>query len=188
MKKLPLFLLLLLVATLALPSCLKNEVADEYKDWRKANDAWLVTQQNLTDANGRPFYTAVKAPWDESAVVYMHWFNDTAKTRNNLKPLYSSTVDVTYIGRNYQNEAFDSSFLRTTPADSVYRTRLNYGIIEGWAIALTQMHIGDSVRVITPYNVGYGTYKMSNILLPFSNLVFDIKLKGIPYYETRETK
>ncbi|MBQ3961444.1 MAG: FKBP-type peptidyl-prolyl cis-trans isomerase, partial [Muribaculaceae bacterium] len=64
------------------------------------------------------------------------------------------------------------------------RTRLNGGIITGWAIALTRMHIGDSVRVVIPYNVGYGTSAYGNVKA-YSNLQFELKLVGIPYYEAK---
>ena len=34
-----------------------------------------------------------------------------------------------------------------------------------------------------PYHQGYGSYKKSDVLLPFSNLVFDIKLVDIYKYK-----
>ncbi|MBR2147778.1 MAG: FKBP-type peptidyl-prolyl cis-trans isomerase [Muribaculaceae bacterium] len=91
-------------------------------------------------------------------------------------------VDVKYHLRLYDGTPIDSSFLSTSPADSLFRCRLNTGVIEGWGIAIPRMHIGDSCRVIIPYNVGYGT-KASGEIKPYSTLQFDIKLVGIPYYE-----
>ena len=46
------------------------------------------------------------------------------------------------------------------------------------------MHIGDSVRVVIPYNVGYGTTADGSVKA-YSNLEFDLKLVGIPFYETK---
>ena len=183
MKKFPIILLLCMLAGGIFTSCLKD---DDNKDssWSKANRAWLEDQMNLKDSEGKSYYTSIVAPWDNEAKVLMHWFNDTNKTKGNLKPLYTSTVDVKYYGRYYNGEPLDSSYTRTSPADSVFRTRLNGGIITGWAIALTRMHIGDSVRVVIPYNVGYGTSAYGNVKA-YSNLEFDLKLVGIPYYEAK---
>ena len=152
----------------------------KYADWYEANVAWYEQQANLMVGNQK-FYTPVTAVWDPAAEVLMHWFNDTNLTKNNLKPSYSSQVDVKYHLRLYDGTAVDSSYLSTSPADSIYRTRLS-SVVEGWAIALTHMHIGDSCRVIVPYNVGYGSSGVNSIK-PYSTLQFDIKLVGIPAYE-----
>lgn len=183
MKKFPILLLLGLIVSVILPSCLKND-DDSDSSWAKANRTWLEDQKNLKDNEGNSYYTTIVAPWDNEAKVLMHWFNDTSKTKDNLKPLYTSMVDVKYYGRYYNGEPLDSSYARTSPADSVYRTRLNVGIITGWGIALTHMHIGDSVRVVIPYNVGYGISAYGNVKA-YSNLLFDLKLVGIPYYEAK---
>lgn len=160
-------------------SCLKTEeekIADDYAEWREANTAWFNSKAASSE------YTTVTAPWDPNAKVLIHWFNDTTKTMNNLKPKFSSMVDVKYYLRLYDGTAIDSSYLSTSPADSLFRCRLNSGVIEGWAIAVPKMHIGDSCRVIIPYLQGYGTTS-SDEIKPFSTLQFDIKLVGIPKYE-----
>ena len=165
-------------------SCLKDEdekIADEYAEWREANTAWYNEQAARTEG-GSKYYTTVLAPWDPNAQVLIHWFNDTSKTKNNLKPKFTSMVDVKYFLRLYDGTAIDSSYLSTSPADSLFRCRLSSGVVEGWAIAIPKMHIGDSCRVIIPYNVGYGVSSTGDIK-PFSTLQFDIKLVGIPKYE-----
>lgn len=182
MKKLPFILLVVMVLGTVMSSCFKDDdVADEYAEWYEANMNWYLNQANLTEG-GAKYYTAVTAPWDPSAEVLIHWFNDTNKTKNNLKPLFTSMVDVKYLLRLYDGTAVDSSYLSTTPGDSLFRCRLNSGVIEGWAIAVPRMHIGDSCRVLVPYNVGYGTASTGDVK-PYSTLQFDIKLVGIPAYE-----
>ena len=57
-------------------------------------------------------------------------------------------------------------------------------MIEGWKIALVNMRVGDSVRVVIPYKLGYGA-SGSGAIPPYSTLVFDMKLVDIPYYEVR---
>lgn len=171
------YILMALLTCGTLTGCLGgNSVEDEYKDWREANDAWYAQQA----ASG--YYTTAVASWDPSAQVLIHWYNDTSLTKDNLKPLYTSTVDVKYRGQLYNATPFDSSYLRVSPADSVFRTNLNGSVIEGWAIGLMRMHVGDSCRIVVPYHQGYGSNKMSDVVVPYSMLVFDIKLVDIYGY------
>ena len=128
------------------------------------------------------FYSCMNN-YDPEAEVLIHWFNDRSKTANNLKPHYTSTVDVKYVGRLYNDVPFDSSFLSTSPADSLFRCKFS-SMIDGWGIAIPQMRVGDSCRVVIPYNLAYGTTSRGNVILPFSTLVFDIKLVDIYAYET----
>jgi len=175
MKKLVNILFVALALT-QLCSCLGDNTWDQYKDWRNANNEWYSQQK----ASGE--YQTITAPWDASAEVLMHWHNDTLSTRNNLKPLLSSTVDVKYHGRLYDDVAFDSSYRSKSPADSIFRTTINSGVIEGWMIALTNMHVGDSCTVIIPYEQAYGSSSSSSIK-PYSVLIFDMKLKDIYGYK-----
>lgn len=183
MKKLPFILLAVTLLGGMFVACVggDEEDLDKYAEWRKINTAWYESQAALTEG-GVKYYTAFTATWDPAAEVLIHWFNDTNKTKGNLKPLYTSQVDVKYKVCLYDGTPVDSSFKSTDPADSVYRTRLNSGVIEGWGIAIPQMHIGDSCRVIIPYNVGYGVTNRDPVK-PYSTLQFDIKLMGIPKYE-----
>ena len=185
MKKIPfLILCLMLVLPLAITSCEEdvNGVNKKYAAWKKSNDDWLLTQQNRKNADGTNYYTEVVAPWDPSAKVYMHWYNDRALTADNPMPYFTSTVDVKYKGMLYNDEPFDSSYLRTTPAVGVFRTQLGDNVIEGWSMALCAMHVGDSCRVLIPYQLGYGASGYSTID-PYSVLQFDLKLVGIPKLE-----
>lgn len=154
---------------------------DDYEKWRNANTSYYDEQKYSFDENGNPEYLTVVAPWNPGAEVLVKYLNDRSKTEGNLTPLLTSTVDVKYRGSLYNGVAFDSSYLRTSPADSIFRTVLS-ATIEGWWIALTDMRVGDSARVIIPYNVGYGSSITASIP-PFSTLVFDVKLVDIPYYE-----
>lgn len=181
MKKILLYIIGLLM-TMSVTGCLGNSVEDEYKSWREANDEWFAQQKANT-----AYYTTVTAPWDKNAEVLIHWFNDPSLTSNNLRPMYTSTVDVKYRGMNKDAVPFDSSYLHTTPADSIFRVQLSSaGLVEGWPIAITRMHVGDSCRVVIPYRLAYGSTKMSDVVLPYTNLVFDIKLVGIHAYEIKE--
>jgi FKBP-type peptidyl-prolyl cis-trans isomerase FklB len=172
MKKFLFSVMLALVAVTSLESCL-NSIEDEYKDWRLSNDSWYQQQLN----SGQ--YTLLTAPWDPSATTLIRWHNDTMLTKDNLKPLITSTVDAKYYLRLYDGTPVDSSY---TATDSIYRSIVNQNV-EGWMIALTRMHVGDSCTIVIPYQQGYGSVKRSNVLLPYSNLIFDVKLVDIYKYK-----
>ena len=177
MKKFFYMVIMAVVAITMLDSCLGNNVYDEYKDWREKNDEWYSQQA----ASGQ--YTKVTAAWDPSANVLMRWHNDRQLTKDNLMPLITSTVDVKYYLRLYDGTPVDSSYYMTSPADSIYRSMVNQNV-EGWMIALTNMHVGDSCTVVIPYPQAYGSTKRSDVLIPFSSLVFDVKLVDIYKYKT----
>ncbi len=167
-------------ATLGFASCGSDDDSDawdQYADYREANDAFMAEQEALTGADGKAVYTRVVPAWNKNAYVLMRWFNDTTKTQGNLRPLYTSTVDVKYYGRTYDDEPFDSSYLSLTPADSVVRFTVN-GDIPGWTIAMERMHVGDTVEVLVPYTQAYGSSSQGAIK-PFSALKFNIKLVDI---------
>ncbi len=178
------FMAVFLIASFA-TSCLnsddESDTWEEYADWREANNAWLEEMQELTDEDGSPYYHIVRGVWDNNSYVLMHYFNDTTLTRGNLSPYYTSTIDVVYYGRLYDGTPFDSSYLETSPADSVYRTQLT-NVITGWVIAAMDMHVGDTCEFIVPYSYGYGA-SSSGSILPYSHLVFGMKMVGVPYYE-----
>lgn len=165
-------------------SCNGDDTWDEYADWREANTKWLQEQQSLLDDNGQLFYSRVVPEWNKSAYVLIHYFNDRSLTEGNLSPMYTSTVNVKYIGRLYNNEPFDSSFVQTAYGDSIFQTKMS-DVISGWTIALEAMHVGDSVRVVIPQSQGYGASTTGSIP-PYSTLQFDIKLVDIPYYEIKD--
>ena len=173
MKKFFYTVFMAVVAITMLDSCLGKNVEDEYKDWRQKNDEWFEKQLE----SGQ--YKVVVASWDPSALVLMRWHNDTMQTRDNLKPMLTSTVDVKYHLRLYNGTPIDSSYYLT---DSIYRSMINANV-EGWMIALTRMHVGDSCTVIVPYPQGYGSVKKTDLLVPYSTLVFDIKLVDIFRYK-----
>ena len=166
-----------ITALTMLNSCLGKSVYDEYKDWREANDDWFEQQA----ASGQ--YTMLTAPWDPSARTLIRWHNDTSLTRDNLKPLLTSTVDVKYKLTLYDGTPVDSSYNITSPVKGVYRSVVDQNV-EGWMIALTRMHVGDSCTVIVPYHQGYGSSKMSNALKPYSTLIFNMKLEDICKYKS----
>ncbi len=181
MKKTALLFMMSLLLSVVASSCFDNDNNwKDYAEWRELNEQWLEEQRNRIDANGDPYFKEVRAEWDGNAYVLMHFFNDTTLTRDNLSPLYTSTVDVKYIGYLCTGEAFDSSYLKT---DSVLRMTLTEGnSIEGWSLALQNMHVGDTCEVIIPYGLAYGTSGYLDID-PYSVLRYNMRLVSVPGYE-----
>lgn len=178
MKKLPIFLVACLLITLF--SCKKTEdYWSQYEAWRDTNNAWFIEQLGAKDDEGNPIYTKVVPSWDRSIYVLMKYYNDTSLNRDAQSPYQTSTVDVIYKGMLYNGTPFDSSYLKT---DSIYRTQVKQNI-KGWIVALEQMKVGDSCRVIIPQSLGYGAQYMSSLILPYTTLVFDMKLVAIPGLE-----
>lgn len=164
----------------SLSSCLGDEPGSD-DDWKDKNDAYMIEKEAETGPDGQKVYTRVNCNWDPNGYVLMRWHNDRALTAGNLSPLSTSTIDIIYRVRNIDGLGLDSSYYRTTPADSIYRTVLNKNT-QGWQIALSNMHIGDSCTIIIPYNQAYGLNSQGSIKA-YSDLIFDAKLVGIPAYE-----
>lgn len=162
-------------------ACSDDNTWDLYEEWRLENDDFYNAQAALKNSDGSLFYRQLTPSWYPSSGVLIHYFNDRSKTEGNLSPLVTSTVDVKYIGRLYNDEPFDSSFTNTANGDSIFRFQPTQ-TITGWQIALTDMRVGDSARVVIPYGQGYEAQTTGSIP-PYSTLVFDIKLVDIYRYE-----
>ncbi|MBE6305731.1 MAG: hypothetical protein E7082_07465 [Bacteroidales bacterium] len=165
-----------IAAAFTLTGCLSDEIRNwnDYADWREANEEWyhdqLVTGQ----------YTKVTPEWNPELSILMRWFNDREKTAENLTPLYTSSVSVKYKGWLYDGTPFDSSYVNK---DSLV-TLLPSSVISGWVIALEQMHVGDWVEIIIPYQAAYGSSSIG-VVNPYSALRFELELRDIPTYEVR---
>ncbi len=179
MKKISVFLLALPITASIISSCSNDDdIWEKYAEWRNANLAWYQEQLSRTDTDGTPFYTLLTPAWYPGSGVLIHYYNDRTLTQNNLMPFVNSTVDVKYIGYYYNGNSFDSSFAN---ADSSFVIKPS-STITGWQIALTNMHVGDSVDVVIPAEQAYNASTTSGVE-PYSVLRFSIKLKDIPGYQ-----
>ncbi len=87
-------------------------------------------------------------------------------------PSARSIVTVHYTGLTIDGKQFDSS------RGSVPLAIRLSDLIEGWIIALQQMHVGDRWEVYIPADMGYG--KLSQPGIPGGSvLIFDIELLGV---------
>lgn len=158
-------------------SCLNDDddvSANDYKEWRTENEQFIAN----TEAD--PSFSKVSAEWDPTSFVLMKKIIE-GDSKNKVKPLDNSTVDVVYLLTNVRGDTIDSSYSMTANGDSIYRTQPNQTCTGFW-MALTNMNIGDSVSAVMPYYAGYGATGYGSVL-PYSTLVFQIKLVGIPFLE-----
>lgn len=177
-------LMLLTAVTLAFTACNEDNPWKKYADWREANTEYYDGLRFELDEKGNNVYTTLSPSWNPGANILIKYLNDRTLTEGNLSPMITSTVYVKYIGRLYNGVAFDSSYTATASyGDSLFAARPS-SLIEGWQIALLDMRVGDSARVVIPYNLGYGV-SGSTVIPPYSTLVFDMKLADIADYEIR---
>lgn len=165
------------VLAMALTSCLDDPETVDYKGWWEENNKYVETIAAATQ-NGKKEYKEVVAPWAPKNPVYIKWHNDTTATSKNLQPLPNSTVTIKYKLENIKGEALDSSFLST---DSAYTSKPLNNIL-GMQVAMTNMHVGDSVTLVIPSVSGYGAVSSGSVL-PFSTLIFHMKMKRVDKYD-----
>ena len=87
-------------------------------------------------------------------------------------PSIRSIVTAHYTGKTIDGKTFDSS------RGGVPLACRLCDLIEGWIIAMKQMHIGDKWEVYIPAEMGYGKFYQPGIP-GGSTLIFEIELLGI---------
>lgn len=153
---------------------------DRYADYREANNSWVAQQETRLNPDGTKYYQRLQPAWNSNSYILIHWFNDRSETAGNLRPLLTSSVTARYIGRNYQGKVFDAD------STSENGTRFNVSqVVQGWQTALQNMHVGDTVEIILPYNQAYGSSNPNELILPYSALQFNLRLIDIPTLEVR---
>lgn len=172
---------LALIAASSLSSCLgDDDDSVDYTEWISLNENYLSDKEAETDDEGNKLYEKIVPSWCPGTYVLATWHNDRSKTEANLVPMDNSTVDVIYECSYIDGTMIDKSYSNTTYGDSIYRCKPSDNIVGFWAM-LTNMHVGDSVTCVIPTNAGYGT---TGSVLPYSTLIYHMKLKAIHAYET----
>ena len=90
-----------------------------------------------------------------------------------VSPTVRSIVSVHYRGTLTDGKEFDNSYKRNCP--EAFRL---CDVIDGWQIALHQMHVGDKWMIYIPSEMGYGS-KASGPIPANSTLIFEVELLGI---------
>lgn len=170
MKLYRIFPFIFVAALTLLPACLSNE--DNYTDystWRELNQRYYDSiMTGITD--GVLPYEKITPIWDPSFSVLMQWHNNREENTNFITPLSTSTCAVKYTLTNIAGDTLDSS-----PSFKCVPNQM----ITGFMAALTNMRVNDTVTVVIPYVAGYGVYGSMSVL-PYSTLIFGIRLDSIP--------
>ena len=93
--------------------------------------------------------------------------------KGNVSPTLRSIVSVHYKGTLIDGKEFDNSNKRNCP--EAFRL---CDVIDGWQIALQQMHVGDKWTIYIPSEMGYGS-RTSGPIPGFSTLIFEVELLNI---------
>ena len=92
--------------------------------------------------------------------------------QSSEQPNIRSIITAHYTGKTINGKKFDSSRGRAPLACRLC------DLINGWIIALQQMHIGDKWELYIPAEMGYGRFSQPGIPVG-STLIFEIELLGI---------
>lgn len=128
------------------------------KEYIEANKAWLEEKAKEEGVKALP-----------RGVYYKVLAEGNQESR---KPTRKSIVTAHYTGKTINGKKFDSSRGGTPPA-----FRLS-DLIEGWIIAMQEMHIGDKWEVYIPSELGYGKWSQPGIP-GGSTLIFEIELIAV---------
>ena len=128
------------------------------KAYAQANKDWLATKSKEDGVKPLPkgiFYKVLADGNPHSAT-----------------PSVRSIITAHYTGRTIDGKVFDSSLGGVPLACRLC------DLIDGWIIAMQQMHIGDKWEIYIPAEMGYGKFSQPGIP-GGSTLIFEIELIGI---------
>ena len=151
-------LLLVILPTLAVYILTKEGKTMNKREYIQANKDWLEAKSKEEGVKALPkgIYYKVLAEGNTSSA----------------QPTVRSIITAHYTGKTIDGKQFDSS------RGGVPLACRLCDLIEGWIIAMQQMHIGDKWEIYIPAEMGYG--KLSQPGIPGgSTLIFEIELLGI---------
>ncbi len=151
-------LLLVILPTIAVYKLTKERKTMNKREYAQANKEWLEAKSKEEGVKALPkgIYYKVLAEGDVSSA----------------QPTVRSIITAHYTGKTIDGKQFDSS-----RGDVPLACRL-CDLIEGWIIAMQQMHIGDKWELYIPAEMGYGKFSQPGIP-GGSTLIFEIELLGI---------
>lgn len=168
-----------LMMSTGLTGCFSDNEPVDYTEWKATNEKYFSDTEAKTGEGGEKLFERIEPSWCPGIYSLAQWHNDRSLTKGNLVPMDNSTVDVIYECLYVDGTVLDTSYRNTTYGDSVYRCKPSDNIIGFWSM-LTSMHVGDSVTCVIPSNAAYGVSSAS--VLPYSTLIYNMKLKAIHKY------
>ena len=171
--------MLSLAMAAGLSSCLGDDDKNsfDYDAWSNLNETYVTRMTDTVGADGKKVFEKITPVWAPGVFILAQWHNDRSLTAGRLVPMDNSTCDVVYQVSYINGTVFDSSYAEK---DSI-RSFKPAETIAGFWTMLTNMHVGDSVTCVIPMNAGYGASSTS--VIPYSALIYNMKLKAIKAYE-----
>ena len=152
-------LLLVILPTLAVYILTKEDnTMSKRTQYIQANKDWLEAKSKEEGVKALPkgIYYKVLSEGNQSSA----------------QPTVRSIITAHYIGKTIDGKQSDSS------RGGVPLACRLCDLIEGWIIAIQQMHIGDKWELYIPAEMGYGKFSQPDIP-GGSTLIFEIELLGI---------
>ena len=128
------------------------------KEYARINKEWILEKAKEEDVH-----------FLEKGIYYKVLQEGDGKGK---QPTERDVVIAHYTGWTIDGKEFDSS---RDGAPLAYRLR---DLIEGWIIAMSHMHVGDTWEVYIPAEMGYGSYSQPGIP-GGSTLIYQIELLGV---------
>ena len=141
------------------------------RDYIQANKDWLEAKAKEGGVKALPkgiYYKVLSEGRSSSARL----LPEGRKNQDSAMPTVRSIITAHYTGRTIDGKQFDSS------RGGVPLACRLCDLIEGWIIAIQQMHIGDKWELYIPAEMGYGKFSQPGIP-GGSTLIFEIELLGI---------
>lgn len=183
----------LMALVFALASCSESsDGVEEYPDWQHTNDTYFEKLYTATKAKidqGDTSWKIIRS-WSlesEAATKPYHYIIAHVESEGDgsIRPFYNDSVRVHYRGHlipstSYKSGyVFDQSYQGTFNSATAVPAKFQVsGVVNGFATALLNMHLGDRWEVYIPYYLGYGT-DASQTIPGGSTLIFNIDLVGI---------
>ena len=151
-------LLLVILPTLAVYRLTKEYKTMSKREYIQTNKDWLEAKSKEDGVKALPkgIYYKVLSEGNQSSP----------------KPTVRSIITAHYTGKTIDGKQFDSS------RGGVPLACRLCDLIDGWIIAIQQMHIGDKWELYIPAEMGYGKFSQPGIP-GGSTLIFEIELLGV---------
>ncbi len=184
---------LLFLALTATTSCSEDDdTEEEFPDWEATNTAYfsnLYTTAQALIAGGDTSWKIIRSwslPADDDIFTADEEDNIVVEVLEEGNgegcPLYSDYAWVHYKGSLLPSVSYPSGYVFDqsyygdyNEATAMPSSLLVSSLVDGFATALQNMHIGDYWRVYIPYQLGYGTVDSGSIPA-YSTLIFEIRL------------
>lgn len=119
----------------------------------------------------------VEQKWPNAERTSTGFYTEVMNPGNGPKPQRGDMVSVLYKGFLLDGTMFDSTEDRENP----FTFQLSRGkVIDGWEYGLLMMRVGETRRLIVPYELAYGTRGRAPDIPRKATLVFEVELVAIP--------